>query len=513
MPPDARPATAPTGLDRTPWAIAAIATLAAAIHLATAGRYDMFRNELYFIVCGRHPAFGYADQPPLVPLLAAATQGFGDHVWLLRLPAVAAAVGLIPLTAALARLFGASRTAAIVAALAAATAPALAGLTAVLTTETFEPLCWTACAYLVARALLRGERPMLLWAGLVAGIAMELKYGIAIWLIALGLGIAATAARRMLAWPSLWAGLALAAGLSAPSMIWQALHGWPFLQVIAHHSASIRPFTGGPVRFEIGQILAMNLVLAPLWLAGVIGPFAGQRLRGARFLAIAFVAATAIVLISGGKDYYLFPAYPAVFAIGAVALQNLNRWVLRFWLTAALLNAALVAPIVLPILSPDGLARYFAKAHFKPRPDEREAVGAPLTQLFSDQFGWRNLEAQVAKAYRALPPEEQSRVAIMASNYGEAAAIDVYGRKDDLPAALSGQNQYFIWGPRGHDGSLVLAVNGDPARWRRMCRNVEIVGGFGAAFAMPYEYNRPILLCRGLSGGLVKRWYGFQRYD
>ena len=495
------------------WVIAAIAVIAAAFHLATAGRYDIFRNELYFIVCGWHPAFGYVDQPPLVPLLAAATQSFGDNVWLLRLPAVIAAVALIPLTVALARLFGGSKTASIASALAAATAPALVGMTTTLTTETFEPLCWTACALLVSRALIRNERRMLLWAGFVAGVAMEIKYGIAIWLMALAVGIVATGARRVLAWSSLWLGVVLAAGLAAPSLIWQTIHGWPFFQVIAHHAASIRPFTGGPLRFEIGQILAMNLILAPLWLAGIAGPFVIARLRGARFLAVAFVVATIIVLISGGKDYYLFPAYPVVFAIGAVALQNLQRWVMRIWFAVALLNAAIIAPVVLPLLAPDALARYLARGHLKPQPDEREALGAPLTQVFSDEFGWRDLETQVASIYRSLSPADQRRVAILASNYGEAAAIDVYGRKDALPAALSGQNQYFLWGPHGHDGSLIILINGDPEHWRRKCRSVAIVGTFGADYAMPYETDRPIFLCRGLSDDLTKIWGGFQRYD
>ena len=305
----------------------------------------------------------------------------------------------------------------------------------------------------------------------------------------------------------------LATGLAAPSLIWQTVHGWPFFQVIAHHSASIRAFTGGPLRFEIGQILAMNLILAPLWIAGVVGPFAMARLRSARFLAIAFVAATLIVLITGGKDYYLFPAYPVVFAIGAVAVQNLHRWAMRVWFAVALLNAAVIVPVVLPVLAPDALARYLARGHLKPPPDEREAVGAPLTQIFSDEFGWRDLEAQVANIYRSLSPADRQRFAILASNYGEAAAIDVYGRKDALPAALSGQNQYFVWGPHRHDGSLILLINANPEHWRRMCRSLARVGSFGADFAMPYENDRPILLCRDLSYDLTTNWGSFQRYD
>jgi 4-amino-4-deoxy-L-arabinose transferase-like glycosyltransferase len=105
------------------------------LHLVVAGRYDIFRNELYFIDCGRHPDFGYVDQPPLIPLLAAATQLFGDNVWLLRIPGlIAAAAALVPLTASFSRLLGGNERSALIAGAAAGLAPALAALTSVLTT-------------------------------------------------------------------------------------------------------------------------------------------------------------------------------------------------------------------------------------------------------------------------------------------------------------------------------------------------------------------------------------------
>jgi hypothetical protein len=142
---------------RAEWVIALIIGL---VHLAVAGRYDIFRNELYFIVCGLHPDFGFVDQPPFVPLLAAATQIFGDNPWLLRLPAVLAAAGLVLLT-----------------------------------------------AYFLSRAVILEERRALLWAGLIAGVAMEAKYGIVFWLVPLGIGVVLTSARRILAWPTLWLGV------------------------------------------------------------------------------------------------------------------------------------------------------------------------------------------------------------------------------------------------------------------------------------------------------------------
>lgn len=489
------------------WIITAVV---AVLHLACAGRYDIFRNELYFIVCGRHPAFGYVDQPPLVPLLAAATQLFGVNVWLLRLPAVLAAAGLVPLTAAFARLLGGDARAQILASLAVALAPALHGITAILTTATFEPLSWTACAYFLTYAWSRHQPRALIWAGVIAGVSMQAKYGIVIWLLALLVGLLATPARKLLSWRACWIGLGIAALIALPSILWQAVHGWPFLTLVSNHVPT--NLRGGPVRFEIGQIFALNLLLAPLWLTGVIAPFVVPALKPVRFLAIALALATVIDQLSGGKDYYLFGAYPALFAVGAVACRALKTWLLGTWMALAVAQCLIVLPVALPLLSPPALAHLLEHSHLRPPPDEIAGIGAPLTQVFSDEMGWRELAAQVAAIYHALPADQQQRAVIFGSNYGEAAAIDVYGRDAGLPLAISGQNQYFLWGPRDHDGSVVIHVGGNPEKWQRICDTVQMVGSFGAPYAMPYENQQPIFICRGLHHDLRDIWDHFRWY-
>ena len=495
-----------------PWVLA-MACATFAVHVAVAGRYDFFRNELYFLVCGWRPAFGYVDLPPLVPLIAAATQIFGESVWLLRLPAALAAAALVPLTAALARRLGGGSMSAILAAAAAALSPALMGITTLTTTETFEPLCWTLCAYFLSRAVAPGEKQSFLWAAIVAGVAMEAKYGVAIWLIGLAAGLGLTPARRALVSGRFWLAALVGGAITAPSLIWQAAHGWPFLEVIGHHDSSKSIYTGTPVKFLLQQIAAMNLGLAPLWVTGLVAPFLSGRLAGARPLAIAFLVAALIVYLGGGKDYYLFPAYPTMFAVGAAALAGLRPWLAGAWMAVAAVLAAILAPVALPLLDPPDLASYLAATHLRPPPDEAAAVGAPLTQVFSDELGWRELERRVAAVYRTLPDDEKKRVTILASNYGEAAAIDVYGRADRLPPAISGQDQYYLWGPGTGDGGVIMHVNGDPERWRKYCRSLEIADTFGVALAMPYENGRPILVCRGFRADLSATWERFKRYQ
>ncbi|HTB01706.1 MAG TPA: glycosyltransferase family 39 protein [Bradyrhizobium sp.] len=483
-----------------------VAVLVSIVHAATAGRYDAQRNELYFLACGWHPDFGYVDQPPLVPLIAAATQIFGVNIWLLRLPATVAAVGLVLLAAAFARLLGGESRAASLAAIAAGIAPGLAGLTSHLTTSTFEPVAWTATAFLLTRAIRTDKRFDLIWIGLLAGAAMEAKWGIAVWLVALAVGVIVTPARRILFWWQLWLGIVIATALFVPNLIWQWSHGWPFFEVILPHLDSQKNFTGPLWEFEWRQALSMNPALAPLWLAGAVGPFLDRRLSDARFLSLGFVLTSAFYFLERGTNYYLFPVYPTMFAVGAVWCERLDVWVTRGWVATALGVSALFAPVALPILDPSRLARYMELTHTRPAPIEAAGVGAPLTQSLSDEFGWRELENKVAAVFRQLSTEDQARVAILTANYGQAAALDVYGRKDNLPAALSGHNQYWLWGPHGYDGSLILNVGGNPERWRSLCGSVDIVDITGDPYAMPYENGRSIFICRNLRMPLARLW-------
>jgi MFS family permease len=342
---------------------------------------------------------------------------------------------------------------------------------------------------------------------------MEAKYGVAFWMIGLAVGLACTQARWIFVWRPFWLALLIGLALAAPSLVWQQLHNWPFREVHTRHLMTGANFTGTPLAFMFEQILGVNLLLAPLWIIGLVAPFVLGELRSARFLAIGFLACAGVVFFSHGKDYYLFPVYPVLFAIGAAACARLPQWGVAAWSAAATIIFALSAPVVLPILSPSALANYLAFTHLAPRPEEAAAVGAPLTQIFSDQVGWREFEKQVVGVYQSLSAEDRKRAAIYAVNYGEAAALDFYGAADGLPPALCGQNQYFLWGTRGFNGDVLVHINGDPERWRRAFASVDVATKFGGPFVMPYENDRPIFVGRGLRVDFSRIWPRLKRYE
>lgn len=488
------------------WSVAAVV---AVIHVLTAGRYDFFRNELYFIICGRHPALGYVDQPPLVPLIAALTQTGGEHLWLLRLPGVIVAVLTIPLTVAFAQLLGASTRGAWLAAIAAASSPLVTALAATFSTSTLEPLTFTAVAYFVTRAIVRGEPRAFWWAGAIGGLSFEARYGILLWAAALVLGLALAGPRSVFRSRDAWIGLAIAALIALPNAVWQAVHGFPFLELVRNDSAG--NLTGTPASYLMVQIISVNLVLAPLWIAGIAGPFAFARTKAYRFLALTFVAMLVLVFATHGKMYYTAGAYPTIFALGAAVCTGLPRVLVGIWAALAAINGLLALPFVLPVDQPPFLLRLVNQSNFHPPPIERAAVGAPIMEPFSDEFGWRELARTVEGVYRSLPAAERAKAAIFAQNYGEAGAIDFFGR--GLPPALSGNNQYYLWGPRGYDGSVVIAVNVDPAQWTSLCASARVVARTGdSPYAMPYERNRPIVLCRGMHPPLAQVWPQFKNY-
>jgi hypothetical protein len=486
---------------------------------SVAGPYGYFRDELYFIDCGRHPAFGYVDQPPIVPLLAAASQLFGRNLFLLRAMPALAHAALVVVTASLAGLVAdvlgeRARAARVMAAASIALAPMYLGLHSTLNTTCFEPLAWTFIAYAAARSALLDERRWLVRLGIVAGIALEAKYAVPFFLAPLVLGLALGPSRRVLLTREAALGVVAAVAIALPSIVWQVAHGLPFRELLhaaSHGKNTVVP----PLAFLVNQVMVMNPVLAPLWIGGIGWALVSRRLAPVRFLAVAFAGVLLEMMLLHGKDYYVAPAYGVAFSLGAVGAARLLRSVAARCVYLVLVAgvAVVAVPSSMPVLPPETLARFVVATHTQPQAQENNQKGAALPQLMADMMGWKELETAVAGIWRALPPEERARTTIITGNYGEAGAINLYGPDDGLPRAVSGHNQYFLWGPGDEDPRVILRVNGKMESWQDDCDELTVPARFGGPYVMPYERDRPILQCRGVRPSLRAMWPDFKHYE
>jgi hypothetical protein len=479
--------------------------VALALHLWVNGSYGYFRDELYFIVCGRHAAWGYTDQPPLTPWIAALSQAaFGSLRGLRLVPALSSAA-VVALTAAAAGMFGGGPYARWLAGFSALVGGFLQTIGALLATDTLQPVAWLAIALCVIKAERDGERRWWFAAGVIAGVAFLAKYTVALYLVSLALALLVTPQRRLLARWEPWAAAALAAAIAAPNLVWQAENGWPFIAHTAVLAAEKNiPFT--PLSFLLQEVMVVGPATAPVWIAGLAAfafwpPFAAYR-----WIAISWVALIAAALIARGRPYYIAPAYPLLMAGGAVALEAwLPRLAKPVVAGAVLVVGAIMAPLFLPILPVETFVAYEHALGLKPSTGERLKLGE-LPQYFGDQFGWPEIAKALGEAYQALPPEDRARAAVFAWNYGDAAAVDVFGGPWSLPPPISGHESYYLWGPRGADGSVVLVFGGRREWLLPIFRSVEPVGHVDNSLGMPEESNQPVWLCRDVRQPLDTLW-------
>ena len=493
----------------------ALGIVKAFILICTAGGFGYMSDELYFLACAAHPAWGYADLPPLLPWLTwVVTHTLGSSLWAIRLyPAIAAGVTVV-LTGWLAAELGEGKRAAILASILAFIDPVTFGFGHILSTNALDLPMWLLCVLLLVK-LEKGASPKLwVWWGAAAGIALLHKYTLVFLLAALIAGILLTSWRRWLTnkWP--WFGVGVLLLIVLPNVIWQARHDFPFVQLhhanqINHHNVVLPP-----LQFLGAQAMLHNPLVWVFALCGLVFLFLGS-MRRFRALAWTFVAFLLLMFVLHGRDYYLAAAYPPMFAAGAVAVECWlsHRWSQRTVYAYVFVAAGLTAiamPSILPILSPPATDE-FCRQMFLKRAEPENLPHTAMPNWVSDQFGWREPVEMVAHYYNALPAEERARTAIMGNFYGQAGAVDHFGPALGLPKAIGGHHSYWIWGSRGYTGESVIFMDPWPGVMKH-CASVRLVGQPDTPFARPDEHPA-IYHCRGLDFDISKHWEVFRHYD
>ncbi len=497
-------------------AILLIALCKLAAHLYAGRGYGYFVDELYYLACSRHLDWGYVDQPPLI----AAVTWFvrivmGESLPALRLLPALAGAGEIVLTGLIVREFGGGVYAAALGCLAVLVAPGILSIDGFLSMNAFEPLFWLGCAWLLIRIVRTGDEKLWIWFGILAGIGIENKYSMLIFGAGMVVGLMLTRHRRLLASPWPWVAGAIALLIFLPNLVWNLGHHFPFLELQANIRRSGRDVPLGPLRFFGEEIQTMNPVTLPLWIAGLWFFFRSRRGREFRALGWAWVFTAVVIVTMSPRIYYLFPAFPLLFAAGAVCVEpwiaRQTVWRRMAWPTLMAVAGAVLAPLAIPLLPPETYIRYTKALHLAPPAIEVNRLG-PLPQIFADQFGWEEMAAVVGRAWSDLPPDVRARTAIFGQNYGQAGAIDLFGPKYGLPPAISGHQNYFLWGPRGYTGESMIVLDDRRENLERIFASVEKVGHVYHPYSMPYQ-RFDVFWCRGMKQPLPEMWPKLKKWD
>lgn len=526
----ASPAAAPGAARAGLWLMALFAAVRLLLHVRVGEGYGWFRDEFYYVACSGRLAWGYVDHPPLsIALLALWRAVFGDSLPAIRvLPALAGAATIVA-TGWMARRLGGGPYAMVLAMTAALIAPLHLALTGFYSMNAFDLLLWTLAAAVLVRISTEAPAPAAdvaarpapvttgLWLlfGAIVGLGLLNKWSMLWFAGAIGLGIVLTRARRHLRSRGPWLAAALALLLFLPHAIWQIAHGWPTLEFMRNATGG-KMLAVAPLEFLAEQVRGMHPLTLPVWLGGLVWLLARPTLR---VLGVAFVAVALLLIVNGtSRASYLAPAYPMLFAAGGVALARTLLparlpFVRGAWLGLMLAGGAALLPFALPVLPVDDYVAYAAKLGIGPSTDERKTLGR-LPQHYADMHGWDAIVAEVARVHGALPPGDRARAAIFTLNYGVAGAIDVLGRDHDLPPAVSGHNQYWMWGPRGASGEVLIVVGGSREDHLRAYARADSAGVTDCGDCMPYENGNTIWVLRGPKfEGVEEVWPQLKHYD
>ena len=487
------------------------------LHFYAGHNYGYFVDELYYLACGRHLAWGYVDQPPLIALAAAITRlVLGESLRAIRfLPAVAGGA-VVLLTGLIARELGGRRFAQGIAAASVLVAPGFLATDSFFSMNAFEPLFWMGCAYIVIRIVRTGNQKLWICFGLLAGVGLENKHSMLIFGCGMVVGLLATPARREFRSPWLWIAGLLALVIFLPNLLWNVQHHFPFLEVQANIRRAHRDVALSPLAFIGQEILTMLPLTLPIWLAGVWYFLFSEKGRPFRALGWAWLVTMAVIMIMSPRVYYPWPAFPMLFAAGGVVWESCLaaprlQWIKPAWAVLLVIFGAVLAPFAIPVLPVETYIRYSQAIGFQPPKIETHKLG-PLPQIYADQFGWEDMVAAVAKVYDGLPPDVRIKTAIFGQNYGQAGAVDLFGPKYGLPKAIGGHQTYFLWGPRGYTGESMIVMAGNQADLESKFASVEKVAHVGHPYAMPYEHF-DLFYCRGLKWPLKDVWPNLKNWD
>jgi 4-amino-4-deoxy-L-arabinose transferase-like glycosyltransferase len=482
-----------------------IALATVVLHVLTGNRYGFQRDELATLEDARHLAWGFVAYPPVTPFFARISLAlFGTSLVGFRVFAFIAQAAAVVLTGLMARQLGGRRGAQLVAAV--ASVPFCLGGGALMQYVSFDYLSWVLVAYFAVRLLASGNPRWWMAIGAAIGFGMMSKYSMPFFVAGLAAGVFLTDARRYLRTKWMWYGAGIALLIFLPNLIWQVRHDFVSIDFLRHIHA--RAVSIGRTQNFLPQQLEMTLFAIPLWVAGLYFYFRSRDGRKFRVLGWMYVVPLLLFMIAKGRGYYLAGAYPMLYAAGSVWGE---RWLasLSFRLAKAVrvvawaalaANIVVIGALFLPIAPVN--SRWF-KAALKVNGD------------FAEELGWPELVETVAKVRDSLPPQERQFTGILAANYGEAGAVNLWGPRYGLPRAISGINSFWQRGYGDPPPQTLIVLGLSREFVDRTFVSCEVVAHTWNRYGVMNEETRnhsDIFVCRGLRRPWPEFWMDFRYY-
>jgi 4-amino-4-deoxy-L-arabinose transferase-like glycosyltransferase len=478
------------------------------VHCLTNGQYGFHRDELATLDDAQRLAWGYVAGPPLTPFLArVALELFGPSLMGVRFFSALAQSCAMVLAGLMARELGGSRAAQLVTAVAVAIAPVSLVEGALFQYVSFDYLWWVLTAYLALRLLKSDDPRWWLGIGAVVGLGMMTRYTMALLVAGVMVGVLATKARRHLISPWLWAGVALALLVFLPNLLWQVRHDFVSLDHLgAIHARDVR--IGRTEGFLYEQLFVpANPITIPFWIAGLGFYFLMPAGRRYRLLGWMYLVPFVLLVAMRGRSYYLAPAYPMLIAAGAVVWEQ--------WLSSLLARTAgLVRTLTWGALAVGGLALAAVMLPVAPVNSALWNLSSKVHDNFVEEIGWQELTQTVAGIYAALPPEQKLGTRVLARNYGEAGAINLYRAAYGLPRAISGVNSYRLQGYGEPPPQTVIALGFARRDLEQPFESCFLAGTVTNRYGVQNEETRhpEIFVCRTPRDSWPVLWERLPRY-
>jgi hypothetical protein len=489
--------------ERSYWLIASgFVIMKLLIHFFTNTNYELHRDEMLYLAFGIHPAFGYASNPPLLGFfswLIVHLHGYSEF-WVRFIPALTGGI-VVVLIAQLVKELRGGKMALVISCLAYLVSPVFLRVHSLYQPVCFDELFWVLITWLFMRMINTRDPRYWLWIGLASGVAFLNKYSVVFLLAGLVVSMILTPHRIMFRSRYFIHGLILGLMFILPNIIWQYLNNWP---VVGHmkelYDTQLVHVT--LISFLTGQILMLFSAL-PVWITGLLVFLVANSVKTYRFLAYTYIIVIILLILGKGKMYYSLGLYPFLLAGGGIALEKYLRgkWVIVNYLVMAfaVIFGFLILPYSLPVLPAESLARY-CKESVKYMGSGaitwEDGKVHEIPQDYADMMCWKELAGLVVKAYNQLDAAEKEKCMIYAGNYGQAGAIQFYGRNNGLPVPICLSDSYLFWAPDTIGTGPLIDINDEAGDLDKLYENFTEVGRINNPFFR--ENGLRVYLCTGM---------------